>query len=57
MPEAGTVRAAADSGCVKLLVFGLDVAYDCERKSNILRVPSAEHVARMSGWCGEKRAW
>lgn len=54
MPDAGTVRAAAVVGWVKLFVIG---AYDGDRTSNIFRVPSVEHVARMSGWCGEKSAW
>lgn len=55
VPETGTVRTAAETGSVNELAVGPD-AYAGVRKSNILTVPSVEHVARMSGWCGEKSA-
>jgi hypothetical protein len=56
VPDAGTVRAAEESGAVKVLER-VEGAYDGARRSNSLRVPSVEQVATTSGWWGEKRAW
>lgn len=48
VPDAGTVSAAAERGCVKLLFAG-PWAYAGARRSKILSVPSVEHVAMTSG--------
>lgn len=57
VPDAGTVNAAAWTGFVKLFTPGPAGVYPGVRRSNILTVPSVEHVASISGWWGEKRAW
>ena len=54
MPDAGMVKTAAFRGLVKVLVPD---AYEGDRRSKILAVPSVEQVPTTSGWCGEKRAW
>lgn len=51
-----------ESCCCNLmgLVYAFEVgAYELPeiRISSILSIPSVEHVARTSGWCGENKAW
>lgn len=54
VPDAGTVRAEAVKGVVKLFTVG---EYEGDLRSNIRMVPSVEQVPMISGWCGENRAW